>query len=129
MAFLLGAIICSSLVCLGLYLATGEGMILEGVAKWLDDTTERGLLPSWVSKPLLLCPLCMASIWGTKTYWALQLAIGAGVTWQAIVLWPISIIATVALNGFLHLVYLKFHGNVFRDRDEHNGSGLGLHSE
>ena len=40
------------------HILTGANMILERPADWVNMN-----LPSWLSKPLLICPLCVSGQW------------------------------------------------------------------
>ena len=56
-------LIWNALVIIGVWEATGQGMILEKPANWL-----RGKLGDYWCKPLFLCPVCCASVWGLAFY-------------------------------------------------------------
>ena len=56
-----------SLFCLGLRAITDDGMIGYPVRDYFLDK-----LPYW-GKPIVLCPTCMASFWGTVIYWGYTL--------------------------------------------------------
>lgn len=59
--------ILNALAIIGLHLATGDEMILDKPARYLEVK-----LPYWMTKPLFNCPTCMASVWGTVYYIAFQ---------------------------------------------------------
>lgn len=54
----LEVILFMALVPLGAWVAMGEGMVLEWIAKACEP------LPWWIRKPLADCPRCMVSVWG-----------------------------------------------------------------
>lgn len=56
-------ILIASFVCLGFNAATWDGMIFDKPTRWLQAN-----LPYWINKPTWMCPICMASIWGTCYY-------------------------------------------------------------
>jgi hypothetical protein len=76
----------AALVIIGLWNATGPGMILEGVGHWLERA------PKWFAKPMGLCPPCMAGVHGSWM-WLIT-----GGHWTGL---PIFILA---LSGLLVLV-------------------------
>lgn len=76
----------ATLVILGIWNATGPGMILERVGNWLERA------PKWFSKPIGLCPPCMAGVHGTWIWFFL------GGDWK---LWPIFVLA---LSGLMVLI-------------------------
>ncbi len=87
-------ILITSLAIIGLHKATGEGMILFYIAEWLFKH-----LPKWLYTPLLGCPPCMASIWGTAgfllmepltPYWALPFQ------------WAAFVLAVCGLNTLIY---------------------------
>ena len=58
-----------TLTCVGAYaVSITEGNPLFLLRKFLKNRTDRGLLKKWIAKPLLLCDLCMTSVWGTGVY-------------------------------------------------------------
>ena len=109
---LIFAFIPASFFILGLFVATGgdtdgDTGPLRRVRWWLDRWGLR-----WIGKgayaypegktwyyPVLYCPVCMSSLWGSLFYagaWALT---GAGAWW---LLWtPVHVLATYALVNFI----------------------------
>ena len=92
---LLTTIIIISLFCNGLYVITGERMILEKFDLWLQLT-----LPEIIYKPLLGCIKCMASIWGTVICFILL-----PFDLNLIYLIPIACVSASALNAILYEFY------------------------
>jgi len=78
----------NSFICFGVYKALDAGMILHRVNRW----TVRKRWPDWITKPLFLCPVCMASFWGTAYFVAI------GITWYWLPFW---ILAVAGLNRIL----------------------------
>lgn len=85
-----------SAFCCGLHQAAQPGMILE---KLMELGSK---LPTWIFYPLIGCPYCMASLWGSIVYWSLELSYNDHVIWQDFLRWPIVCVACVFLNGYLH---------------------------
>ena len=56
-------LILNALVILGVWESTGQGMLMEKPASWL----QLKLGDYWV-KPFFLCPVCCASVWGLAYY-------------------------------------------------------------
>ena len=56
-------IVFSSLFCLGLRTITDVGMIAYPVRKFFFDRFP------YLGKPIILCPACMSSVWGTAVFW------------------------------------------------------------
>lgn len=54
----------NALAIVGIYLATGEDMILSRPAMWLEYR-----LPEYWLKPVFGCPTCMASLHSILPYW------------------------------------------------------------
>lgn len=86
-----------SLFCNGLYKVTESGYLLDFVDKWAKK-----VMPDWLYTPFLGCPYCMASLWGSVIYWALEYSWFGMVTRGTIICWPIVCVACVYLNGYLH---------------------------
>jgi len=59
------------------------------------------LLGPWWSKPVCGCVKCMASFWGTITYWPAVLLI-FGFHWWEVALWVPDLFILVYLNWFLY---------------------------
>lgn len=54
----------NALFIVGLHLATGEEMIFNKPALWIETK-----VPYWMTKPLFNCPTCMASVHSILPYW------------------------------------------------------------
>lgn len=76
--------------CLGIRIATDEGMILHRVDALLCDH-----LPEWAYKPIIGCVYCMASVHGIAIHLFFYYAFGADLVWL-----PIVCVCGVAVNGF-----------------------------
>lgn len=57
----------NALFIVGLHLSTGNDMLLEKPARWIDKR-----IPYWWTKPLFNCPTCMASVHSILPYWYLH---------------------------------------------------------
>lgn len=85
-----------SLFCLGWYTITSKGMLLFFIQQWLNERLPDNTKWDLLYKPLIGCPPCMASIWGTAIYWILN-----DPTQKAFVLWIPTIIAVSYVNKLL----------------------------
>jgi hypothetical protein len=85
-----------SLFCLGLHTITSEGMVLFFVKEWLSKKLPENTKWDYLYKPIIGCPPCMASIWGTIIYWILN-----DPTQRVLVLWIPTIIAVSYVNKLL----------------------------
>lgn len=54
----------NSLYIVGVYLATGQDMVFERPARWIESK-----IPYWITKPLFNCPTCMASVHSILPFW------------------------------------------------------------
>jgi hypothetical protein len=57
----------ASLYCVGIWIASDEGMILYRPKEWLKER-----LPKFIYKPLIGCVICTASIHGGTAYYLLH---------------------------------------------------------
>lgn len=48
----------------GVYLSTGDQMLLERPARWIESKVQY-----WITKPLFNCPTCMASVHSILPFW------------------------------------------------------------
>jgi hypothetical protein len=58
------------------------------------------LIPTKWQKPLITCPTCMASTWGSIAYWGLQF--GTQASMQDVYLWPIAVVCISFVNDFVN---------------------------
>lgn len=65
-----------SIFCMGVYAVFSKGMLLGFVSNWL----EKHEINKNVLKPLIWCPTCMSSVWGTL-FFCLALAGQIGLFW------------------------------------------------
>lgn len=99
--------IAAALVCGGIHIAGRPRMLLHRWWKVLADRVDRGLFPETLAKPLWLCYPCMASIWGTLTYWGLSWGLGWLDQWRPLlVYYPVMVLGTVLLNTLSSSVLL-----------------------
>jgi len=54
----------NALMIVGIYLSTGNDMIFERPARWIE-----GNINYTLTKPLFNCPTCMASVHSVLPYW------------------------------------------------------------
>lgn len=77
-------LIINSLIIWGVYASIQEDMIFEKIGNWIrghkivslpgkKDYEKVDNLPSWIKKPLGVCPVCMASVYGTPVFWFMYL--------------------------------------------------------
>lgn len=71
-------LIINSLIIWGVYTSIQEGMIFEGVGKFIkykkvtyENMTKltKDRFPQWIQKPLATCSICMSSVYGTPVFW------------------------------------------------------------
>lgn len=96
MSELLMQILYISLFCLGWHTITSEGMLLHFIKEWLSVKLPENTKWDYLYKPLIGCPPCMASVWGTTIYWILN-----DPTQKAFVLWIPTVIAVSFVNKLL----------------------------
>jgi len=90
-------LIANSLYIFGIYTATDYRIDTEGrpcdkmALWWLSYYTERAIGPWW-SKPLFLCPACMASVHGTYFYFIFSE--------KNILIYPFYVVILAGLNSF-----------------------------
>lgn len=108
-----------ALLCNGLIIITGENMIFEFVKNWLDKifmyTVVESVLPNGeklytkkarkIYYPILYCPRCMPSIWGTLT---IAIFITAGIiplNWHLAYIYPLTLLCAVTMSTILSEMY------------------------
>lgn len=84
-------LIVNSLYCVGLWLATGEDMILERPAMWLSER-----VPEFWLKPVFGCPTCMASLHSILPFW-----LYSPFTVESVLLYIIYVPALATLNSLI----------------------------
>lgn len=108
-----------ALLCNGLIIITGENMIFEFVKTWLDKifmyTVVESVLPNnekvYAKKarkiyyPILYCPRCMPSIWGTLTIITFVAAGVIPLNWHLVYLYPITLLVAVTFSTILSEMY------------------------
>lgn len=94
-------IVLISAFCNGLYICMDEGMVLnpiwKRIEKLLMKTNGSEVKYHFLYKPLGGCLACMASVYGSLVYWAIQ-----PFTLTSLMMWPIVIIASVYTNLVLN---------------------------
>jgi hypothetical protein len=76
----------------GFHVLFEDGNLLEGVGKVIERT-----IGTWYSKPLFMCPICMASIHGTISFWILYF----NYYLDKPLTWPIFCICIAGINYLL----------------------------
>ena len=89
------AVISVSGVCLGLRVASEQGMIFEEARLWVENK-----LGEFWAKPFLSCSKCMVSTWGTITFLYLFLFFGVN-----LFLYPVVLLVSIFMNGLLYAIY------------------------
>jgi hypothetical protein len=82
----------------GVWNAALPGQILDPIATWMAGDGHalppiKGWAPDYLNKPLMTCPMCMASIHGTLWYFLFQMG-----PWY---IWPFYV---VCLSGLMKVV-------------------------
>lgn len=93
---------------------------------WWEDLHARGKVPTWIAKPLLLCPTCMSSVWGSLVYLGIGFLLEP-TAWRTALFWgwwPIHVCATafgvhLLLNLNSALLTLLADGHPRPDRQQH----------
>jgi len=86
-------------VIIGVNFATKPDQILG----FVGEAVER-LTPEWISKPTLLCPPCMSSVWGTAIWWTVGFAYLPLSLSERLWQWPFYILALCGFVRFLNLL-------------------------
>ena len=84
-------IILNALYIVGFHLATGEDMILNKPALWIEQR-----IPYWLTKPLFNCPTCMASVHSIVPYFYIN-----DLTTQNLLIYPFYVCALAGLSTIL----------------------------
>ena len=90
----------NSLFIFGLHIITDyevdeQGNVSDKMALWWLRYKSVQTFGEWWSKPLILCPPCMASVWGTIFYFIFSLVFFGNVL---IFVWPFYVISLSGLN-------------------------------
>jgi hypothetical protein len=99
--------------CLGLSAVTQKGKIGYFIRVLIEK-----IKYSFINKPLLLCPECMSSFWGTIIYFLLG--------GEFSIIFPLSIMSCAFLNGLLWKLYgyLSRMNKQFDELDELKNSNF-----
>jgi len=107
------------LVCNGLIIITGENMIFEFVKDWLDkyfmytvpeSTLKNGEIiytkkARKIYYPILYCPRCMPSLWGTLTIITFVVAGLMPLSWHLAYIYPLTLLCAVTMSTILSEMY------------------------
>lgn len=89
----------NAFVIIGVHFATRHDQIFG----FIGDAIRR-LTPEWISKPMIECPPCQSSVWGSSIWWTM------GFTYVPLSLvdrffyWPFYILALCGFVRFLNLL-------------------------
>lgn len=95
---LLLCLVLNELLIIGIWNLAEEDMLLEDVAKWMDDHS-----PKWINKPLFDCPMCMASYHGSW-FWVLSQGLPATLNdflWMAVYILALSGLGKLVVANLL----------------------------
>lgn len=106
-------------ICNGLIIITGENMIFEFVKDWLDryfmytvpeSTLKNGEIiytkkARKIYYPILYCPRCMPSLWGTLTIITFVVAGLIPFNWHLVYVYPIILLVAVTFSTILSEMY------------------------
>lgn len=84
-------LVVNALYCVGVWLATGEDMILERPELWLSER-----VPEFWLKPVFGCPTCMASLHSILPFW-----LYSPFTVESVLLYIIYVPALATLNSLI----------------------------
>ena len=91
--------------CMGIKIATSEGMIFQKLGEWGENKVEDG---HKIFEALLVCPYCLPSI---HTFVAIGLAFGIGIIdtleWKLLFMYPIVVMGSSFINGYLWGMHRK----------------------
>jgi hypothetical protein len=87
---------------MGWHTITSEDMILYPVREWLNNKIPNTGAGNLLYKPLIGCPPCYASLWGSLIYWTLN-----DYEYKALILWIPTVIAVSFLNKVWLLITEK----------------------
>jgi hypothetical protein len=85
----------TSLFIFGVWLSTAEGMIGDELRwRFISQFPE-------LAKPVIDCPTCMASVYGTIAYWGAVIIANQPVDALTAIGWPIFVVCLAGLNGII----------------------------
>lgn len=85
-------------VVIGVFFATKSDQILG----FAGDAVR--LLPEWIHKPVLSCPPCMSSVWGTAIWFSMGFTYVPLSLFDRLFYWPFYILALCGFVRFLNLL-------------------------
>lgn len=77
-----------------------DGGIFHKISFWINER-EKNWFWGFIRKPLFACIRCMASFWGTLTYWSVALTV-LGYHWQEVTFWIFDIGILISLNWIVY---------------------------
>lgn len=100
---LLKLIVLTSIWCLGIKIATAEGMVLERLGNYASKKVNEGKI---IFDPLINCEWCLPSIHSLFGY---AFALGIGLintfSWKLVVMYPLVVIGSSVVCGLTWTVY------------------------
>lgn len=93
-------ILITTIWCLGITVASQEGMIIHGIRKWADAKESKWAMPA------ITCIWCMPSIHSLAGY---GFSIGVGVissfSWSLVFMYPLVVCGASFCSGFIWAIY------------------------
>lgn len=85
-----------SFACMGLFIVSSDGMLLEPAKVWLDNILPvKGLLRAFYN-PIIGCPICYASVWGTTLHFTFS-----GINSNSLIYWLPVVLSVAFVNKIL----------------------------
>lgn len=97
-------VVLAVLACGGLTAASQPDGVLHPLRKRLESGVQRRMLSKNIAYPLLLCDVCMASLWGSISYWVLMWVFHVELSWEVVAMWPFQVLAVAVINLLLWTV-------------------------
>lgn len=90
------------LACGGVTAASQPKALLGDVREAMEAWTEKRPWRKYLSKPVLLCDTCLASVWGSAVYWSYWMTLQPKLTWlQLLHMWPLFVLCVATGNYVL----------------------------
>lgn len=100
-------ILLTSIWCIGIKIATANGMILEKLGHYAESKALEGRK---IYEPLIVCPWCLPSIHSIFGY---AFALGMGsithFSWSLVVIYPLVVAGASIVTGFTWSIYLTIN--------------------
>jgi len=99
-------------IIIGVHFATRPDQVLG----WLGDAIR--VFPDIIKKPLIECPPCQSSVWGTAVWWTLGFTYLPLSTFERLWQWPFYILALCGFVRFLNLLLEATRKEAYEARPE-----------